>query len=126
MKRKRILIVEDEAILALSLKRVLEKNNYNVVGILASGEEVLREVENLKPDAILMDIGLNGSVDGIYVAQKLEQKYPLIYVTSYRDKDIMERMQSTKPRGILPKPFSEFLVIKSLEQVLMDNDNANE
>jgi len=119
MEKKRILVVEDNRIIALDLKIMLEKNGYNVIGTINNGEEVLERIGELNPDAILMDINLGSGIDGIVVAEKLENKYPVIYVTSFGDKETRERMVKTNPSAYVQKPFSEKLLIGFLERALL-------
>ncbi len=103
----KILIVEDERILAIGMKRKLENAGYTVTGMASSGEEAVENARNTNPDLILMDIVLKGNMDGIEAAQRIINLYniPIIYITAYADEEILERAMITEPYGYLLKPF---------------------
>lgn len=104
---KRVLIVEDEAIVALQLKYELMKLGYAVAGIAATGEQALKMVDEVCPDAILMDIHLQGGMDGIETARRVPRylHVPLIYLTAYSEDATLNRAADTNPYGYLIKPF---------------------
>ncbi len=107
MKEKiKILIVEDEVMIAECLKMQLEDENYKVYDYLTTGEEAIEFVQNTKPDLILMDINLVGEIDGIEAAEKIKEKskIPIIFMTGYEETEIYERAQKTKPVAYLTKP----------------------
>jgi two-component system, response regulator PdtaR len=108
MTGETILVVEDEGLIALHLMELLEKEGYRVTGLAYSGEMVLKSLEkSKKPDLILMDIGLAGSIDGIETARQIRQRYeiPLIFVTAYTSEGTFKRMQEVAPDGVIFKPF---------------------
>ncbi|TFG64965.1 MAG: response regulator [Spirochaetales bacterium] len=108
MERKiRILIVEDEIITAKNLEYKLSYQDYEVVGIVSSGEEALEAARKHRPDLILMDISLKGSMDGITTASriKMELDVPVIYMTAYVDDSTINRARLTAPFGYIVKPF---------------------
>ncbi|CUW39243.1 Response regulator receiver modulated diguanylate cyclase/phosphodiesterase with PAS/PAC sensor(S) [Magnetospirillum sp. XM-1] len=109
MSAIRIMVVEDERIVALHLRHQLLKLGYDVVFIASSGEQVLRQIEGLRPDVILMDIHIEGDLDGIETVARLpaELHIPVIYLTAYSEEAILTRARATKPFGFLLKPFSE-------------------
>src|SRR3989339_342250 len=87
IKGQRILIVEDEAIVANDIKNTLEKLNYSVDGILDTGEDVLNIIKEKKLDLILMDVKLKGKIDGIETAKRIKEfNIPIIYLTAYSEK----------------------------------------
>jgi CheY-like chemotaxis protein len=104
---KRILIVEDERIVAEDLKRLLERMGYAVSGVAASGEEALRNVRASRPDLVLMDISIEGPMDGIEVARRLRAEYgvPISYLSAHADIPTIERAKDTMPFGYISKPF---------------------
>ncbi len=108
MNRKRVLLVEDELLIALDEKQVLENLGYEVTGIETSGEAALRSVEADCPDLVLMDIMLDGSMDGIEAATVIRTRYdlPVVYVTAYADERLIERAKQTEPFGYVVKPFA--------------------
>ncbi len=103
----KILIVEDEGLVAYYIRKVLESLGYNTPAIVATGEEALAVVETMRPDLVLMDILLGGDMDGIETAERIQAKYntPIIYLTGYDDKLSTERAQMTQPLGCILKPF---------------------
>ncbi len=114
MERPMILVVEDEAIVAKTLERRLQSLGYGVVGSALSGEEAIRTCKDKNPDLVLMDIGLQGDMDGIDAAEIIKDEYhiPVIYLTAYSDEKTLERAKITEPFGYLLKPF-EVLDLKS-------------
>lgn len=109
MKDASILIVEDEAIVAKSLERRLRSLGYSITGTTASGEETLAILEKSAPDLILMDIRLEGDMDGIETSRIVYERFriPVIFITAYSDNATIERATRTGPYGYLLKPFSE-------------------
>jgi two-component system, cell cycle sensor histidine kinase and response regulator CckA len=103
-----IFIVEDEAIVALDLKTNLEKLGYLVLGSVPTGEEALERLLTLSPDLIILDIKLQGSIDGIDTADIINKKYeiPFILLSAYSDEKIIERAKHVEPYGYIIKPFS--------------------
>jgi len=115
-----ILIVEDEEMIAESIKSRLEMLGYQVPEMLSEGEEVLESVRASQPDLVLMDIRLRGRMDGIVVAKELRSRYdfPIIYLTAYCDDDTLERAKATEPEGFIVKPFSYADLRASIEIAL--------
>jgi len=109
MSANKILIVEDEAVVSLDISRRLEKMGYEVMGRLASGEEAIAAIQEERPDLVLMDINLQGEIDGIETATKLykEHNLPVIYLTAYAGESTLERAKESKPYGYILKPFKE-------------------
>ena len=105
----RILIVEDEHIVALDIKRHLERFGYSVCGMYSTGEETLEDVASLMPDLILMDIKLQGDLDGVEVARAINEQYriPVILLTAFADEETVARAKITQPFGYILKPFEE-------------------
>ena len=105
----RILIVEDEAIFAESLKDQLINLGYQVCGTAANGEDAMRIMENSEPDLVMMDITLEGQMDGVEVAGRIREKneIPMIFLTAYSDNEILQRAKITEPFGYLIKPYKE-------------------
>ncbi len=105
----KILIVEDEAITALDIKNILQRLNYDVVGIASKGEAALKMIEETEPGLILMDITLKGDLDGIDTAIILARTHniPIVYLTAHSDDETIERSKQTNPYGFLLKPLNE-------------------
>ena len=106
--RPKILIVEDEAMLARDLSRSLKDAGYDITGRVSSGEEAIRMVEESKPDVVLMDIGLKGEMDGIDAAKSIRNRHdiPVIYLTAFAAENLLERAKRTEPYAFLSKPVS--------------------
>jgi PAS domain S-box-containing protein len=109
MAGKRILIVEDEIITAKDIKECLQDNGYIVPAMVSSGEEAIRMAKKENPDLVLMDIMLKGEMDGIETARQIHSisNIPVVYLTAYSDKNILERAKITEPFGYILKPFNE-------------------
>jgi signal transduction histidine kinase len=105
----RILIVEDEGIVAFNLQQRLVHLGYDVPHIVASGQESLDIALRSRPDLVLMDIHIEGEMDGIETALQLnrESPIPVIYLTAYSEDATLQRARQTRPYGFLIKPFSE-------------------
>ncbi|HTY21696.1 MAG TPA: response regulator [Desulfomonilaceae bacterium] len=106
MKKPRILVVEDDRIIASSLRMILEKLGYEVTALASTGQAAIREAEETKPDLVLMDIVLDGEMDGIEAARVIRSHLdiPIIYLTAHADHAMRERAAVTQPFGYLLKP----------------------
>jgi CheY-like chemotaxis protein len=109
MAGEHIFIVEDERIVAEDLKRMLERLGFAVVGSVSTGEDALKQIETTKPDLVLMDIRIRGSLDGVDVAEHVVAEFdiPVIYLTAYADETTVDRAKGTLPSGYILKPFEE-------------------
>lgn len=107
MSNPKVLIVEDETIVALDIKRTLERLNFDVTDMASSYEQVFNSIKNKQPDIILMDINLNSNKDGIEITHQIQKKsdIPVIYLTAYTNEDIISRAIKTNPVSYLLKPF---------------------
>ena len=108
-KNIHIVIVEDEAIIAMDLQQCLQEFGYTVDEVVSTTEEAIFCVQKYQPDIVLMDIKLKGSPDGTEVVDEIQLKYrvPVIYLTSYSDDETLKRAQNTKPYGYIVKPVDE-------------------
>jgi CheY-like chemotaxis protein len=120
MVAARILIVEDERLIATDLQRRLTRLGYTVVAQAASGMEAVQKVLTLHPDVVLMDIRLQGDMDGIEAAQQIHAStaIPVVFMTAYVDEDTQQRIRATSPWSCLYKPFATNQVQSVLEHVL--------
>ena len=109
MANEKILIVEDEAIVAESLRDKLEELGYAVAATVPSGEEALVKANALRPDLVLMDVRLKGKMDGVETAGILKETLglPVIFLTAYSDSNTLQRAKITEPFGYIVKPFKE-------------------
>ena len=109
MDGKKILVVEDEWVIADALCKSLEKLSYTVFAPVSSGAEALKQIEAEKPDLVLMDIVLQGEMDGIETARQIKARasIPIIYLTAYTEQHFIERAKLTNPFSYLVKPVKE-------------------
>jgi PAS domain S-box-containing protein len=109
MANERILVVEDEELIGQDIKFLLEDLGYDVPDLVPSGEEAIDKAGETRADLVLMDIMLEGDIDGIEAANKINNQYgiPVIYLTAYRNEDIFERAKLTEPYAYIVKPFEE-------------------
>lgn len=116
----RILVVEDESVAVWYLQEALEKLGHQVVGCAMSGEEALQEAKQTQPDLVLMDIRLQGEMDGIAAAQQINLclDIPVVFLTAYADDSTLTRAIATNPYGYLVKPFQEREVHTTIEIAL--------
>jgi CheY-like chemotaxis protein len=116
----RILIVEDERLIAVDLQRRLTRLGYAVVALAASGAEAIQKALALCPDVVLMDIRLQGDMDGVEAAQQIHAStaIPVVFMTAYVDEDTQQRIRATSPWSCLYKPFATNEVQSVLEHVL--------
>jgi YesN/AraC family two-component response regulator len=109
MTSARILIVEDEILVAREIQSHLQEIGYAAVGFAIDGEMALQRVAETLPDLVLMDINLPGSRDGIAIAAEIRDRFqiPVIYLTAYADNETIERAKPTNPFGYIIKPFTK-------------------
>jgi len=109
MTGARILIVEDEAVLAIHLSRILSDWGHVVTSVVATGEEAIASAAEDPPDLALMDISLRGELDGIETAKVVRERFrvPVVYLTAFADQRTLERAKATQPYGYALKPFNE-------------------
>lgn len=117
MDKIKILIVEDEMIIGAKISMQLSTLGYEVTGILSRGEEVAAHVVESKPEIILLDINLKGSLDGIETALQLQKtvEIPIIYLTANSDEATFNRAKSTKPYAFISKPFNQLDLQRAIE-----------
>jgi PAS domain S-box-containing protein len=123
MNKVKILIVEDEQIVAKNIEKRLTGAGYQVVASVSTGEEAIEKVKSTAPDIILMDIKLKGKIDGIETADILRKNYqlPVIFLTSYTDEETFQRAKNTEPFGYLIKPFETKDLNRAVELALYKN-----
>jgi signal transduction histidine kinase len=113
----RILIVEDESIIAMTLRHTLEDLRYEVIDAVPSGDAAIQAVSKGGIDLILMDININGDIDGIETAARIRQKHniPIVYLTSYADDRTISRAEKTGSLGYILKPFKGREVMAAIQ-----------
>jgi len=109
MYKEKILIVEDETITSMELTHRLIRSGYQIIGTVTSGEEAIKMADSTKPELILMDISLNGKIDGIAAAEEIRKTHdiPIIYISAYSDEKTLKRAKQTGPYGYMTKPFNQ-------------------
>jgi len=128
LRPARILITEDEFIVALDLQSRLQHLGYEVVGIASSGDDAILQVQDNQPDLVLMDIMLYGELDGIEASRQIREEFdvPVIYLTANADSATLERAGSTHPFSCLLKPFKERELKFSIDMALYHHRTAQQ
>ncbi len=124
MDKVRVLVVDDEGVVIMVLENYLRSMGYEVVGRATSGDEAIDIARRLRPDAILMDIVMPGTLDGIDAAKiiKTELDIPVIFLTAYAEDQYIERAKAAEPFGYIVKPFREREIKAALEITLHRKD----
>jgi len=122
--KRKILIVEDEMVVAVDVKKKLEKLGYSVPAVVATGKMALRKTKESKPDLVLMDIVLKGQMDGIDTAEQIRKRFhiPVVYLTAYADIKIIEKAKKTEPYGYILKPFNDKELHSVVEITIYKNE----
>ena len=107
MLTARILVVEDEGIVAFDIQNQLEEIGYAMIAVACSGEEAVNKAVSFTPDLLLMDINLKGEMDGVEAASiiRTHSNIPVIYLTAHADENTLFRAKMTEPSGYIVKPF---------------------
>jgi PAS domain S-box-containing protein len=116
----RVLIVEDEALIGLDIKRLLSNSGYVAVGVASSYDQAMRAIGTSAPDLVLVDIHIKGSADGVEAARDIRKRYqlPVIFVTAHADKNTLERARESEPFGYIVKPISALTLTSTIEMAL--------
>ena len=118
--KKRILIVEDEALIADHIEQLLLSAEYDVPGIFDEADELFAFLEHQTVDLVLLDINLNGDLDGVDIAHELNNRYniPFIYLTSNADSRTASRVKMTRPEGFISKPYTPESLLTNIDITL--------
>lgn len=116
----RILVVEDENIVALDIERGLKRLGYQVIGVVNNGREAIQMTDKHRPDLVLMDVQIKGDIDGIEAAKQIREQFnlPVIFLTAYADDATIQRAKGSEPFGYLLKPFEETELHTAIEITL--------
>ena len=127
MEDIKIIVVEDESIVAEDIKRSLQNMGYVVPAVVSSGEDAIKKAGEFMPDMILMDILLRGEMNGIEAAGRIrtDLNIPVIYLTAYTDEKILEQAKLTEPFGYIIKPFEDKELHSVIEMALYKNSMEN-
>jgi CheY-like chemotaxis protein len=120
MTTAKILIVEDEGVVAMNLSRTVTGWGYLVTSVASTAERAIQSAADNPPDLVLMDIGLRGDMDGIQAAQVIRERFqvPVVYLTAFADESTLERAKATEPYGYALKPFNELELKITIEMAL--------
>jgi two-component system, response regulator PdtaR len=120
MSEIKILIVEDDPIIAADIEAFLNNADYTVSGVAYSPGKAMQELKNNTPDLVLLDINLSAEINGIDIAMYIHEsvKVPFIYLTSYSTSDIIKKAKLTEPSGYIIKPFDESDLYANIEIAL--------
>jgi DNA-binding LytR/AlgR family response regulator len=123
-----VYIVEDESIVAKDIQNSLKKLGYNVLGISNNGADAVKNIVDLEPNIVLMDIMIKGSMTGIDVAEIIKKEYniPVIFLTAYADESTLAKAKITEPYGYILKPFKEIDLHSTIEMALYKHKKDTE
>lgn len=118
---RRVLVVEDESLVAFDIERGLERQGYQVTGVVDTGEEAVEHAHVHLPDVVLMDIRLKGQMDGITAATKIQKTdhIPIIFLTAYGDEATLQHAMAAEPYGYILKPFDTAELRAAIEVALL-------
>jgi diguanylate cyclase (GGDEF)-like protein/PAS domain S-box-containing protein len=120
MEKIRILIVEDEGLIARDIENMIKNAGYDVCDVVSTGEDAIQRAEKAQPDLILMDIILRGEMDGVDAAERIRENsnIPVIYLTAHTDENTLERAKLTEPQGYTLKPVEQKELLTVIEMAL--------
>jgi diguanylate cyclase (GGDEF)-like protein/PAS domain S-box-containing protein len=120
MDKIRILIVEDEGLIARDIEDMVRNAGYEVSAVVGTGEEAVEKAETTHPELILMDIILRGEMDGVEAAEKIRERFsiPVIYLTAHTDENTLQRAKLTEPLGYTLKPVEQKELMTVIEMAL--------
>ncbi len=127
MSKLRILIVEDEPVIAENIAMYLDNADFEVSGIAYDSNEAKEQLRSNTPDAAILDVNLGSGEDGINIASVINQHFnlPFLFLTSYSDRDTLQRAKSVNPSGYIVKPFNEKTLLASLEIAISNHATEN-
>lgn len=125
MNKPNVLIVEDEVLVSLDIGERLKKAGFHITAMVETGEQALDHLQTNFPDLVLLDICLDGKLDGIETAEKINTKYtlPIVYLTSLTDQTTFRKAQQTKPSAYIQKPFNEIELIRAIELAISNHSH---
>lgn len=126
MEKARVLVVEDQIVIAKSIESMIVNHGMEVIGVCKSGEEALDIAEKQGPDVVIMDIKLEGKMDGIQAAARIHEMHriPVIYLSDHTDAVTVRKAKTTRPANFLSKPFTETDLLRAID-IAIYNANAS-
>ncbi len=123
-----VYIVEDESIVAKDIQNSLKKLGYNVLGISNNGTDAIKQIVDLEPNIVLMDIMIKGPLTGIDVSEIIKKEYniPVIFLTAYADENTLAKAKITQPYGYILKPFKEIDLHSTIEMAIYKHKKDTE
>ncbi len=123
----KVMIVEDEFIIALDLKDIVKSYGYNVVAVATSGPDAVEKANKFEPELVLMDIMLKGKIDGVEAADSIRKKLdiPIVFVSSFSDEESVVRASKVSDYGYLVKPFDKEQIKAVIEAALKKHEEKN-
>lgn len=125
MSKLKIYIVEDESLYANQLEMIVDELDYELAGMADNSDSAKAEIEQIIPDLILMDIKINGSMNGIDLASSLSLNIPVIFISSFDDQVTFDRAKTTQPYAYLTKPFEAANLQRTIELALSSSTKIN-
>ena len=115
----KILIVDDEFISGLLLKKILEQEGHKVTGLVSNGNDTIESIKQNRPDLIIMDILLTGKLNGLETVKKIQESdnIPVIFITGYSEDEIVEKALSLNPVAVLSKPYNKYELFKIISEI---------
>lgn len=128
MNKPSVFVVEDESIVAKDIQNSLKKLGYTVIGVAATAEDAIKQMEENKPNVVLMDIMLKGAMNGIEAAAIIKQKHniPVLFLTAYADQSTLDKAKTTEPHGYIIKPFKEVDLHTAIEVAIYKHAKEQE
>ena len=128
MAKLKILVVEDESIVAKDIQNSLKKLGYYVPTVVASGEKAIEEIEQSRPELVLMDIMLKGELNGIEAAKIIHERFdiPVIFLTAYADDNTLNKAKISEPYGYIIKPFKEKELQTTIEMAVYKHEKDSQ
>ena len=125
--RKRILVVEDDIIIQIFIRRIVQKLGLEICGTARTSEEAVRIAKDTRPDLVLMDIGIAGDTDGIETAKEIRRIYdvPVVFLTGNSDALTMERARAVDPLDYIVKPVDETELVRKLRRITGSDAGQN-
>jgi DNA-binding response OmpR family regulator len=120
-----VLIVEDEALVALDICNFLSEASYEIVGLAATEQDAVRKACDLRPDLIIMDLRLKGGGDGFRAGRRINasQNIPILFITAYRNRETLERLNELSSGHVLFKPFAREPLLEAVEATVKHHRN---